>query len=214
MLGRLGELVGEAKAEDKTKESAADIEKGMGARPNGGEDHDGDPDANLAEMPAFYKKAEEVRSGIATLQTSTKELEDLHRMALDEKSATGGTSSASSRATTLASGLGTTVAGLRKELDRLKRENEEIAKKLSPGHPFIRIRGAQVTQLSVSLLSTIQTFEDVQTKYRQKYQEKLQRQYKFIKPTATQTELEKLIEVADGDGSGASGIGLIRAQVE
>ncbi|KGG52415.1 t-SNARE family protein [Mitosporidium daphniae] len=211
MLGRLGELVGDRKEDDEKERSSGDIEKGIDKKTES-RDLDGDPDAKIAGMSAFYTKSEQLRSGIANLQASTKELEDLHRMVLDEKGATSGSSS-SSKATTLASGLGATVAGLRKELDRLRRENEDIAKKLSPGNPFVRIRGAQVTQLSVSLLSTIQDFEDVQTKYRQKYQDKLQRQYKFIKPTATNTELERLIDVADGNGGGASGVGLIRAQI-
>lgn len=223
MLGRLGDIITSGPKEEEAasqyqssshkRTNLGDIEKGLSNQNNLNSHADddsnsnGDSDSKLAEMSAFNIKTEEIRNGISKLQASTQELEDLHRMALDEK----GASSTSSKATNLAAGLGATISTLRKQLELLKKENEDISKKLSPGHPFVRIRGAQVTQLSVSLMSTVQSFEDVQTKYRQKYQEKLQRQYKFIKPTATQNELDKFVESAGGDNS--SGISLIRAQV-
>lgn len=51
--------------------------------------------------------------------------------------------------------------------------------------------------LTQKFLELAQEYQEVQTNYKNKYQEKIERQYKIAKPDATQDEIEEAIESGD-----------------
>lgn len=51
--------------------------------------------------------------------------------------------------------------------------------------------------LTQKFLELAQEYQEVQSNYKNKYQEKIERQYKIVKPDATQEEIEEIIESGD-----------------
>lgn len=51
--------------------------------------------------------------------------------------------------------------------------------------------------LTQKFLELVQEYQEVQTTYKNKYQEKVERQYKIAKPDATQDEIDEAMESGD-----------------
>ena len=76
-------------------------------------------------------------------------------------------------------------------------ENQRLASAKSNGNADLRIRTNQVTQLSKKFMSIMSEYQSMQESYQAKYREQLKRQYKVVKPDASQEELDA-ITGADG----------------
>jgi t-SNARE complex subunit (syntaxin) len=64
-----------------------------------------------------------------------------------------------------------------------------------------RIRMSQSSNVTKKFVETVTEYQDVQTKYKVKYKDRLERQFKIVKPDATQAEIDKVVE-SGGDTSG------------
>lgn len=70
-----------------------------------------------------------------------------------------------------------------------------------------RIRISQHGNLTKKFVDVVGEYQEIQTKYKNKYRDRLERQYKIVKPNATGEEIEKVLE------SGADTSGLFAQQI-
>jgi t-SNARE complex subunit (syntaxin) len=70
-----------------------------------------------------------------------------------------------------------------------------------------RIRLSQHANVTQKFIEIVQEYQDMQTKYKNKFKDRMERQYKIVKPNATTDEIEKAIE------SGAEGGQLFAQQI-
>jgi syntaxin 1A/syntaxin 1B/2/3 len=70
-----------------------------------------------------------------------------------------------------------------------------------------RIRISQHGNVTKKFIDTVSEYQEIQTKYKNKYRDRLERQYKIVKPNATSQELEKVLE------SGADASALFAQQI-
>jgi t-SNARE complex subunit (syntaxin) len=88
------------------------------------------------------------------------------------------------------------VTEVRSMLDNMKKKNQQYDAKGSTATET-RIRANMHSTLTQKFLELVQEYQEVQTSYKNKYQEKIERQYKIAKPDATQSEIEDAIESGD-----------------
>ena len=70
-----------------------------------------------------------------------------------------------------------------------------------------RIRISQHGNVTKKFVEIVTEYQEMQTKYKNKYRDRLERQYKIVKPNATTEEINKAME------SGADGGGLFAQQI-
>jgi len=89
------------------------------------------------------------------------------------------------------------VTDTRGKLDKLKSDTAayQSAKGSSPTE--VRIRMNMHGTLTQKFLETVQEYQEVQTTYKNKYKEKVERQYKIAKPDATPDEIEDAMQSGD-----------------
>jgi syntaxin 1A/syntaxin 1B/2/3 len=63
-----------------------------------------------------------------------------------------------------------------------------------------RMRISQQQNLSQKFMETVREYQDMQTKYKNKYRDRLERQFKIVKPNASPDEISKALE-SSSDGS-------------
>jgi len=75
--------------------------------------------------------------------------------------------------------------------------NKLFAKK-NPGASEARIRTNMHATLTRKFVDLMAEYQEVQTRYKSKYRERVERQYRIVKPTVTQDEIDAAL---DGDPS-------------
>lgn len=63
-----------------------------------------------------------------------------------------------------------------------------------------RIRISQHGNITKKFIECVGEYQDIQTKYKKKYRDRLARQYKIVKPNVTDVELEVILETGGGEG--------------
>lgn len=61
-----------------------------------------------------------------------------------------------------------------------------------------RIRLSQHANMTQKFIDSVNEYQDIQQKYKTKYKDRLERQYKIVKPNATHEEIEKAMESGAG----------------
>eukprot|EP01135_Chromosphaera_perkinsii_P004430 Nk52_evm8s281 gene=Nk52_evmTU8s281 len=80
---------------------------------------------------------------------------------------------------------------IRNKLKSIEKENKAMDK-TAEGSASARIRKSQHATLSRKFIAVMNEYNEVQTTYKQKYQDRVKRQYKIVKPEATQEEIDKI----------------------
>lgn len=57
-----------------------------------------------------------------------------------------------------------------------------------------RIRMSQHGNVTKKFIDVVSEYQEIQTKYKNKYRDRLERQYKIVKPNATSDEIDKVME--------------------
>jgi syntaxin 1A/syntaxin 1B/2/3 len=64
-----------------------------------------------------------------------------------------------------------------------------------------RIRISQHSNVTKKFIEIVTEYQEIQTKYKLKYRDRLERQYKIVKPTATADEIDKALETGKDSSS-------------
>jgi len=79
---------------------------------------------------------------------------------------------------------------VRTKLKKMKQENDG----LPPENPQKRMRTSMHSLLTQKFIALVQEYQTVQTNYREKYRERMQRQAEIVKPGVTREEVDQMIE--------------------
>jgi t-SNARE complex subunit (syntaxin) len=141
----------------------------------------------------FLKQIDVVRGSIRRISEYCDELEKLHRHALTTLYADDAART-SRDIEELTLKVSDKSNGVRRLLKKLGAENEQLATKANRGDADLRIRSNQVAQSTKKFMDIMRRYQDIQTTYKQKCRQQLQRQYKIVRPDASEEELEKVVE--------------------
>ncbi|EPZ31583.1 Syntaxin/epimorphin domain-containing protein [Rozella allomycis CSF55] len=141
----------------------------------------------------FFKEIEGIRASITKITRYTDDLKRLHTQALTTLYADDG-ARANRDIEELTIRITEISNSVRRKLKKIGAENEQMANNVSKGNANLRIRTNQVAQLSKKFMDVMRNYQQVQTENKQKHIQQLERQYKIVRPDATQEELEKLRE--------------------
>jgi len=140
-------------------------------------------------MSDFYGEIPSIKETMALIATNIKTLEESYQQTL--VLAKDARSSDELEALIDATNLGAVeVRGKLKELD-LQTKRMSVAQQ---GTAAYRIRKNMQVALTRKFLDLMAEYQEVQTNYRNKYKEKLARQYKIVKPEASSSEIEQVVE--------------------
>jgi len=89
------------------------------------------------------------------------------------------------------------VTEVRTRLDKLKSDTAAFQNSKEATPTEVRIRSNMHGTLTQKFLELVQEYQEVQTSYKNKYKEKVERQYKIAKPDATPDEIEDAMQSGD-----------------
>lgn len=131
-----------------------------------------------------------IQAGFEKINKLMNEIDILHRHVLATVDAEE--ASKLSKRIDAASSLASTEAqNIRRLLQVIGEETKGSSKSLSPSD--VRLRTAKHSFWCKKFMSQMDQFEKMQTTYRNKYRAHLERQYLLVKPDASRSELDELL---------------------
>lgn len=209
MQDRLADLTGDETPRGKSNDSDDDdianhLE--MKNRKKGGDDSDDeggeDRDINAMEdtaqfMKDFFEDVNAIKSGMALIRKNIRSIEETYGQSLVAVGLEQGSKSSEELerlidATNLA---GKDVRDRLKQMDVENKELESDEKGNSlKGTAQYRIRNNMHGTLTKKFLDLMAEYQEVQTKFKNKFRERVERQYRIVKPEATQDEIDEALE--------------------
>jgi syntaxin 1B/2/3 len=151
------------------------------------------PEVGVEEfMQDFFEEVSSIKSGMAQIRRNIKLIEDSYAQSLVAVGAEQG-SKTSEELEKLIDGTNLAASEVRNKLKEMDQENKQTSSKEKATAQY-RIRVNVHGTLTKKFLELMQTYQEVQTKYKNKYREKVERQYKIVKPEATQEEIDDAME--------------------
>lgn len=189
MEDRLKELQkGRPSASDEA--SHEDIElglKGKDAQPEG---------ENNEFMNAFFQEVGTIKTTMSNIRRNVKQIEEKYVQSLNSISIDQGSKSGN-EIQQLIDSTNKSITDVRAKLEEMKKQNQQFSQTKTATSTEIRIRTNMHGTLTQKFLELAAEYQEVQTNYKNKYQEKIERQYKIAKPDATPEEIESAIESGD-----------------
>jgi syntaxin 1A/syntaxin 1B/2/3 len=140
-------------------------------------------------MPEFFKEVGHIKSNMALIRRNIKAIEDSYGQQLLSANNDASTKS-SEELERLVNSTNEAANEIRNKLKSMDAEN----KKLKQGSAEFRIRISMHGTLTRKFLDLMAEYQEVQTKYKNKFREKVERQYRIAKPEATQQEIDDAFE--------------------
>jgi len=192
MEDRLKELRGKGAGTDEV--STDDIELGVLK----GKDASKEPQANGESefMDAFFQDVGHIKSTMSGIRRNVKQIEEKYVQSLNSISIDQGSKSGN-EIQQLIDATNKQITEVRTRLEEMKKQNATYAKNNTATATENRIRANMQGTLTQKFLELASEYQEVQTSYKNKYQEKIERQYKIAKPDATPDEIEEAIESGD-----------------
>jgi len=171
-----------------------DIELGLKGKEDISSSSDHNQQGENEEMNAFFQDVGVIKASMSNVRRNVKLIEEkyvqtLNSIALDNK---GG-----NEVQQLIDSTNKSITDIRTKLELLKKGNAQYAATKTATATENRIRANMHGTLTQKFLELATEYQEVQTNYKNKYQEKIERQYKIAKPDATQEEIEKAVESGD-----------------
>jgi len=155
---------------------------------------DGEPEEEF--MPEFYKEVGEIKTSMTAIRRNVKSIEDKYVLTLNSINVDQG----SKYEEDLQGMLDSTNRGfseLKKKLDLMKSNNDKFAATKTATPTEVRIRSNMQNTLTQKFVEMMREYQEIQNNYKNKYKEKIERQYKIVKPDATQEEINAALESGD-----------------
>eukprot|EP00123_Amoebidium_parasiticum_P007159 comp17925_c1_seq1/m.18209 comp17925_c1_seq1/g.18209 ORF comp17925_c1_seq1/g.18209 comp17925_c1_seq1/m.18209 type:complete len:302 (-) comp17925_c1_seq1:578-1483(-) len=148
-------------------------------------------------LEQFMKQVETTRGDIKRIQANIKLIGEKHQQALAAISEEQGQRD-HAELDALMMEVTKLANRVRKVLKSMDTEINEIPESES-GMAGTRIRKQQHAALSRKFVDTMKEYNDVQTKFKSKYRERVKRQFKIVKPEATEEEVEAVLDSEQGN---------------
>jgi syntaxin 1B/2/3 len=147
-------------------------------------------------MEAFFEEVQEIKKSMSSIRSNIRQIEQSHGECLTAISA-----EASRASTEQLEGLMKQTNGLaqsvRNKLKGMDQENKDFAR-THQGASEARIRSNMHSTLTRKFVDLMAEYQEIQTKYKGKYRERVERQYKIVKPHATREEIDNAFDGSDG----------------
>jgi len=188
MEDRLKELQ-RGKAAGGNEVAHEDIELGLKGK-------DAEKETDNEFMNAFFQEVGVIKTSMTNMRRNIKQIEEKYVQSLNSISIDQGSKSGN-EIQQLIDGTNKLITEIRSRLDEMKKQNTQYANTKTATSTETRIRTNMQGTLTQKFLELAAEYQEVQTNYKNKYQEKIERQYKIAKPDATPEEIEDAIESGD-----------------
>jgi len=147
-------------------------------------------------MSDFFQDVGAIKSSMTSIRRNIKSIEEKYVASLNSISVDQG-NKASTELQELIEETNRTSQEVRSRLENLKVNNEAYSRSKGCTPTELRIRTNMLGTLSQKFVELMQEYQEVQTNYKNKYKEKVERQYKIAKPDATAEEIETAMDSGD-----------------
>ena len=147
-------------------------------------------------MGDFFGQVAEIKRTMENVKRNITELEEKQSKALTDVYGGGEFKQEIEDLTDDTNHLPTQVRNKLKELDQALKDQKASDPQAEQTSDF-KIRRNMHATLTKKFMETMQDYQDRQTKYKHKYQDTVKRQFKIVKPDATEEEVEAVL---DGGG--------------
>jgi len=162
----------------------ADIEVGAGG-------------SGSAFMQGFFNDVAEIKKAMSSIRYNIRQIEQNHGECLTAISAEQGRDS-TERLEALMKQTNAAATQVRNKLKAMDIENKDFARQRSnEGSSEARIRINMHGTLTRKFVDLMGDYQEIQTKYKNKYRERVERQYRIVKPTASKEEIEQAFDSGD-----------------
>lgn len=143
-------------------------------------------------MDAFFEEAQEIKKTMASIRYNIRQIEQAHGECLTAISAEQGRDSTERLEEMMrqTNGMATQV---RNKLKAMDAENKDYARR-NEGASEARIRTNMHGTLTRKFVDLMAEYQELQNKYKNKYRERVERQYRIVKPHATKEEIEAALD--------------------
>jgi len=184
MQDRLGELRADLEPVEQEDQEKIDLEGGTVDLPNG--------EVQDEFMKDFFEEVNSIKAGMGVIKKNIKAIEESYGQALVAINLEHGQKHSEELERYIDS-TNLTAADVRNKLKEMNDANKKL-KDSERGSAQGRIRINMHGSLTKKFLDLMAEYQEVQTKYRNKYRERVERQYKIVKPNATQQEIDEVLE--------------------
>jgi len=170
--------------------------RGLGA----GGSRDNELGAPVAHGPVimqdFFDDARDLKEMLERISSNMRLIEEAHSGNLTTISTEEGRqySDTLDGLTQTTNGIVAHVRNGLKAMDTVNKEHAARYKGTAQGATESRIRTNMHNSLARKYVNLVQAYQDLQKKYKGKYKERVERQYRILKPNATQEEVERSVE--------------------
>lgn len=146
-------------------------------------------------MNAFFQDVGLIKASMSNIRKNIKQIEEkyvvqLNSVAMDQNKG-------SNEVQNLIDATNAQVTEVRGRLDKLKSDTAAFQSSKAATTTEVRIRANMHGTLTQKFLELVQEYQEVQTTYKNKYKEKVERQYKIAKPDASPDEIEDAMQSGD-----------------
>ncbi|KAM9995537.1 hypothetical protein ACTFIY_001734 [Dictyostelium cf. discoideum] len=155
-----------------------------------------DPEASEEFMPEFYQEVGVLKTLMTSVKRSVRTIEDKYVLSLNSINVDQG-SKYEDDIQQMLDGTNKSFSELKKKLDTMKINNDKFAATKTATPTEVRIRSNMHNTLTQKFVEMMREYQEIQNNYKNKYKEKIERQYKIVKPDATQEEIREAIDSGD-----------------
>jgi len=149
--------------------------------------------SNAADgMTRFYNQISSIQDELRRFDANVSSISDLHSRSLNN------TDEALSQQN--AAALDQLVAETRSLSNQIKSQIQELEKETVPAGQDARIRKNQTSLVRSKFIEALQNYQQVEQQYRTRYRQRVERQFKIVKPDATPEEVAAVVQTDQGAG--------------
>jgi len=161
----------------------------------GGSNEGGSSSQGQDMMNVFFQDVGLIKTSMSNIKKNIKLIEEKYVIQLNsvmDQSGKGG-----NEVQQLIDATNAMVTETRGKLDKLKSDTAAFQSSKASTATEVRIRMNMHGTLTQKFLEVVQEYQEVQTTYKNKYKEKVERQYKIAKPDATPDEIDDAMQSGD-----------------
>jgi len=174
----------------------AELRGGMVGGGSMGGDLEAGSGGNSTFMEAFFEEVQDVKKAMSSIRYNIRQIEQSHGECLTAISAESSKAS-TEQLEALMKATNALAQGVRNKLKGMNEENKDFAR-LHEGASEARIRNNMHGTLTRKFVDLMAEYQEIQTKYKNKYRERVERQYKIVKPHATRDEIDSAFDGSAG----------------
>jgi syntaxin 1B/2/3 len=149
--------------------------------------------SNAADgMTRFYNQISNIQDELRRFDANVTSISDLHSRSLNN------TDEALSEQN--ATALDQLVTDTRSLSNQIKAQIQELEKEAVPAGQDARIRKNQTSLVRSKFIEALQNYQQVEQQYRSRYRQRVERQFKIVKPDATPEEVSAVVQSDQGAG--------------